>query len=155
MKWAIGAVILVALLAGIAYLTTPSDEQLIRQAIADSTQASREGRPGGVAEYLSKSLTINGLEFIDKSQISKVVRLSKPEVTFGQYEPQIDGDEATVNADVALKIDYQGFLFDDTIKGVRVTLKRESGYRWLVFPSPKWRITEVSAPGLGNLPSAM
>ena len=151
-KWIIGAVVALAAIAGLAYLTTPSDEELIRQAIVESTEASREGRPGGVAEHLSKSLTINGLDFIDRGEISRVVRLSRPEVTFGQYEPQVEGNEATVTADVALKIDYQGFMFDDTIRGVRVNLAKETGYRWLVFPSPKWRITEVSAPALGAIP---
>lgn len=154
-KWIIGAVIAIAALAGIAIVTTPSDEELIRQAIAKSTEASRNGEPGGVAEYLSKSLTFNGMEMFDQGEIRRFVRLTRPNVTFGQYEPQIQGDEATVTADVALDIDSPQFQFNDTIRNVRVILAKESGYRWLVFPSPKWRIREVSAPDLGVIPGSL
>ncbi|HXH62389.1 MAG TPA: hypothetical protein VNI20_13660 [Fimbriimonadaceae bacterium] len=148
--WILSGVV-VAVLAVVFVVTTPSDEQLVRQAIDESAQASQEGRPGGVLDHLSKSLTFNGAPVGDKAEISRVVRLAKPEVKFKDYTPSIDGDKATVIADVYVKLDYLGLHYDQNVRGVKVDLARERGFRWLVFPSSKWRITSVSAPDLSTL----
>ena len=156
-KWIIGsAIVAVGALALLFYVTAPSDKDLIRQAIDESTEASREGRPGGVLDYLSRSLTFNGMEVgFDRSEISKYVRLGRPDITFGDFDPVIEGDAATVTADVHIKMSFQSLNLDQTVQGVKVKLARESGLRWLVLPGDKWRITEVVAPDLAQFAQGM
>lgn len=150
-KWIVGsATVVVAALAVLFFVTAPTDEQLIRQALDESTEASRKGEPGGVLDYLSSSLTFNGIPVMDKQEVSKYVRLAKPEIEFGQYSPVVEGDQAAVVADVHIKMDFQGLSLDQTVPDVEVRLAKETGFRWLVFPGKKWRITEVSAPDLGQ-----
>ena len=156
-KWMVWSLaVAVAGLAVLFFVTAPSDDQLVRQAIDESTRASREGRPGGVLEYLSPYLAINADPMIDRSDIARVVRLSKPEVRFGPYAPQIDGEAALVRADVAVKMSFQGLNIDTTFHGVQVKLTKTTGVRWLFLPGSKWKITEVAAPDLdkytGGLP---
>lgn len=157
MKKAVVVSVIVALagLTGIYIATLPSDEELIREAIKESTLASREGRSGGVLEYLSKSISFNGMPVSDRAEISKYVRLSKPEVTFGAFEPQIEGKTASVKANVAVKIDYLGLNLDQTIPGVEVRLAKETTYRWVFVPAARWRITDVSAPDMAQYTDSM
>jgi hypothetical protein len=150
-KWIFGSVaVALAALAVLSYVTAPTDEQLIRQAIDESTEASRKGQPGGVLDYLSSSLTFNGLPIMDKQEVSKYVRLARPDITFGEFTPVVEGDRAAVVADVHIKMDWQGLKLDQTVPDVEVKLAKETGYRWLVLPGKKWRITEVMAPDLGQ-----
>jgi hypothetical protein len=150
-KWMIGSgAVAIVGLAALFFVTAPTDEQLIRQAIDESTEASRKGEPGGVLDYLSKSLTFNGLPIMDKQEISKYVRLAKPEITFGEFTPVVQDDKAAVVADVHLKMDFQGLSLDQTVPDVEVKLAKETGFRWLILPGKKWRITEVMAPDLGQ-----
>ncbi len=151
-KWIIGSgLVAFATLVVLFFVTAPTDEELIRQAIAESTEASREGRPSEVLEHLSKSITFNGVPVFDRSEIMKVVRLSRPEVTFSDYQPVIEGENAVVVADVHVKMEFQGINLDETVPGVQVRLAKETGLRWLVLPGTKWRITEVTAPDLAQL----
>ncbi len=146
-KWLIGSgLVAAAALTVLYFVTAPSDEELIQTAIADATQASREGRPGPVLDYLSKLFTFNGVPIMDRSEISKYVRLARPEIEFADFEPEIVGDDAVVVTDVHVKFSFQGMGMDQTVPNVQVRLARESGLRWLVLPGKKWRITEVSAP---------
>lgn len=155
-KWIIGSgiVVLVGLVV-LFFATSPSDDELIRQAINESTEASREGKAGSVLDHLSRSLTFNGNAIADRGEIAKYVRLASPDVSFSSYQPIIDGDTATVKADVAINIDYQGMHMDQIVPGVEVSLARETGFRWVVFPASKWRITSVSAPDLSSFSSVI
>ena len=151
-KWIVGSsVTVVAGLIVLYFATAPSDEELIDQAIKDSVIASKEGKPGGVLDHLSRSLTFNGMPVSDRSEIAKYVRLARPDVVFGPYTPVVEGDSATVRADVAVKIQFQSLQMDQTVRGVEVELARETGFRWVVFPASKWRIASVSAPEMGTI----
>jgi hypothetical protein len=150
-KWMIGSgLVAAAALTVLYFVTAPSDEVLIRRAITDATQASREGRPGPVLDYLSKLFTFNGVPIMDRGEISKYVRLARPDIEFGPFEPEVSGDQAVVVADVHVKFSFQGAGIDQTIPNVRIQLARESGLRWLVLPGKKWRVTEVTAPELAQ-----
>lgn len=150
-KWIVGSATIVVVALGVLFfVTAPTDEQLIRQALDESTEASRKGEPGGVLDHLSSSLTFNGIPVMDKQEVSKYVRLAKPEIDFGPFKPVVEGDQAAVVADVHIKMDFQGLSLDQTVRDVEVRLAKETGFRWLVFPGKKWRITEVSAPDLGQ-----
>lgn len=128
-------------------VTAPTDEQLIREALDESVLASREGRPNPVLDNLARTFTWNSQTVgIDRSEVSRIVRLGKPEIDLGQYRPEIQGAEATIVTDVHFKMDYQGYRVDKTLPGVEIKLRRVSGTRWLVLPSSRWKIYEVKAP---------
>jgi hypothetical protein len=140
------------------WLFQPSDEELIRQALEESVAAGREGRPGGVLEYLSESFQINTQEPVRRSDIARVVRLNRPNVTLGPWKSRIAGDLAVVqtSADVELGgVDSGGGAFDALklpkmqfrLDSVTIRLRRETDRRWLIVPVKKWRVISVSAPG--------
>ncbi len=148
-KWIVGSsLVVVAGLVVLFFATGPDDTDLINQAINESVVASKEGKPGSVLEHLSRSLSFNGMAVTDRTEIAKYIRLARPEVVFSTFHPEIDGDTAKVKADVSVKINYFSLQLDETVRDVEVTLARETGFRWLVFPASKWRITSVSAPEL-------
>lgn len=153
-----GAIAALILALGSVWLFQPSDEELIRQALDESVAAGREGRPGGVLEYLSESFQINTLEPIRRIDIARVVRLNRPNVTLGSWEPRIAGDLAVVQtvADVELGGTEEGGGALDVLKlpktqfrldAVTIRLRRETDRRWLIVPVKKWRVISVTAPG--------
>ncbi|MCH7944821.1 MAG: hypothetical protein IIC73_02225 [Armatimonadetes bacterium] len=142
-------------LAGLTVLfivTAPSDEDLIRTALEESVQASRDGRPGGVLDHLSRSLTFNGIPVGSRADIAEFVRKSKPDIELGPVEPVIDGDVATVVTSVRVNVTLPGFSADQTVAQVQIRLARQTGVRWLLFPGTKWRISEVTVPDLASVP---
>lgn len=145
---AIGAIVAVAALLLLlrSVLFGPSDKELIRDAVKESVEASREGRPGGVLEYLSNSFTFNDQEAPNRREIGKWIRQGKPEVVLRNSEPVISGETAEIVTPVHVKFDYLAFKFDQEIPNVRITLQKEAGTKWLIVPTKKWRIVSVTAP---------
>ena len=143
-------------LAGLTVLfivTAPSDEDLIRAALEESVQASRDGRAGGVLGHLSPSLTFNGMPVASRAEIADFVRKSRPDVELGPVEPVIEGNVATVVTSVRINVSFLGYSADQKLSGVQIRLARETGVRWLLFPGTKWRISEVTVPDLASVPS--
>ncbi|MBS1723743.1 MAG: hypothetical protein JSS66_12410 [Armatimonadetes bacterium] len=123
----------------------PSDRQLIAQALQDSCQASREGRPGGVMDYLSSSMRYNGEPIGDRREVARYIKQTRPEVVILNPTPVINGQTATVVSPVEVKISIGPMPVSMRLENVRITLSRETGFKWLVVPAPKWRITEIKA----------
>ena len=143
-------------LAGLTILfivTAPSDEELIRTAFEEAVQASRDGEPGGVLEHISRSLTFNGIPVGSRSEIADVIRRIKPDVELGSFEPVIEGDVATVVADVRFNGSFLTYTVDETIHGVQIKLAKEPGTRWLLLPGHRWRISEITMPDLASVQS--
>ncbi|MFX8820935.1 hypothetical protein ABTM55_19390, partial [Acinetobacter baumannii] len=80
----------------------PSDENLIREAVTRSIEASREGRPGGVIDYISDRFAVNG-DQPGTSAIARFIRESKPEVTIDSYKPLVNGDQALITTPVKVR----------------------------------------------------
>lgn len=142
-------------LAGLTVLfivTAPSDEDLIRAALEESVQASREGRPSVVLDHLSRSLTFNEVPVGSRADIAEFVRKSKPDIELGPVEPVIEGDVATVVTSVRFNVSFLGYSRDQTVPQVQIRLARTTGVRWLLFPGTKWRISEVTLPDLASVP---
>ena len=148
----VSCVVLVAALVGIFYATAPSDEELIERALEEAIVASREGKPGGVLEHLSRSMVYDGQQVLDWNKVSQYIKVAKPVIEIDANRPQIDGDQAIVVAKIDFKMGFQTLSIDETIDNVEIRFGRESGTRWLIFPAPQWKITEVSAPESGELP---
>ena len=141
-------------LAGLTVLflvTAPTDEELIREALEESVQASRDGRPSAVLDHLSRSLTFNGMPVGSRSEIADFVRRTKPEIELGPVEPVIEGDVATVVTSVRVNVSLPGFSAGQKVSQVQIRLARERGVRWLLFPGARWRISEVTVPDLASV----
>ena len=142
-------------LAGLTVLfivTAPSDEDLIRTALEESIQASREGRPSVVLDNISRSLTFNGAPVGSRAEIADFVRRNKPDFEIGPIDPVIDGDVATIVTSIRMNGTVLTYSFDETVSGVQIRFTRETGVRWLLFPGTKWRISEVTVPDLASVP---
>ncbi len=129
-------------------LTGPTDEQLIQEALQQSIQASREGKPGGVLEYLSRSLTYNDAPVGDRSEIAQFIRNSKPDVQVLDPKPRIEGDKAAIVSPVTVSMQLGPFQGEQRLDRVRITFTREMGTRWIVVPAPKWRVSDIVVEGL-------
>ncbi len=150
-KWLLGFLLLILVVFGIKAVMTmngPSDEKLVQQALAESIKASREGRPGGVMEYLSDSLKLNDQE-PGKRQIADFIKNSHPDISVSDTEPVIRQSEGTaqINSPVRIKLSFPGGAsVDKTIPNVTMKFQREDARVWLVIPTKQWRLVEVTVP---------
>ena len=120
------------------------DKALILEAVKDGLKASKEGRPGGVLEKLSASLTVNGEGTPGaKSQIADYIKRLKPDVEFKSLEPQVFGDEARIETPATMSVSILGMNQSVELKNVTITLKREDSYEYLIFPKKAWRVSDV------------
>jgi len=136
--------VVVAITAVKVILFQPSDSQLIETALNESIRAGKEGRPGGVLEYLSRSLTVNSEAMVDRKSIADFVRRAKPDVILRNMRASVEGDRATVVTPVLVKFEGLGMSMEREIPDVTITLQKERGTKWLVLPVTQWRIVEVS-----------
>lgn len=135
---------LIGAFAGYAAFFGPDDRELIHEALAESIVASREGKPGGVLEYLSRDLTFNDEPVQGNAEISRVISMSRPDVRVINAEPEIFGDRAQIVSPVEIKLSIPGVGVNQRLERVIITFSKEPGTRWLVLPYPKWRISGVS-----------
>lgn len=145
-KW-IASVSVVALIAVLflMFASGPTDRQLIQAALKESIQASREGRPGGVMQYLSHNLTFNSEDTGDRMSIASYIKQAKPDITVANDEPQIDDNKAIIITPVDVDLRIGPVSMPMHIKRAEIIFAKESGTRFLIFPSPVWRIQSIRA----------
>jgi hypothetical protein len=148
-------VLLLAARVGIGFLNQPTDEQLIQTAIKEAIAASKEGKAGGVLELMSSSLTVNqGDANGSKSNVSKYISNMRPDVTFANTKPTIEGDGARIETSANIKVNLLGNEQSADIPTVTIRLTKEEDKEWLIIPKRKWRITNVDVP-LENIPGLL
>jgi len=152
MKWLLVVVGLLVVVVGVkAFLTMrgPSDDVLVKQALDEAIKASKEGRPGGVMDYLSDSLTINA-ESPTRRKIADFIKQSHPEIQVQNSEPVIRESEGTaqINSPVHIKLTMPlgGSTVERTIPNVTLRFQREDAREWLIIPTRQWRLKEVTVP---------
>ncbi|HEY3780443.1 MAG TPA: hypothetical protein VGL56_05125 [Fimbriimonadaceae bacterium] len=120
----------------------PSDQDQIQTALANAVKASKEGRAGGVVEYLASNVQVNGEKYDINNQFASFIRKYHPDIKLGAINPKIDGDDATVTTDLDIS------LLNNSIKMPNVTFKlhKEHDKTLLFFPSEHWKVTGASAP---------
>lgn len=124
-----------------------SDTEAIRQALADSIQASREGRPGGVMDKLSDNISYNGQnEGGYQRDIARYIKTSKPDVEVENMDPVVTGDEATIVSPVQLTLSLLGQSVTKQIKEVTLVFRKEPEREFLIIPTVKWKLAEVRVP---------
>ncbi len=138
----------IALLLAIrfALFGQPSDREQIANALAESIRASKEGRPGGVIEYLSPHFKINEENPGSSQRIGKFIRDNRPDIEVRNTEPVISGDKAEIDTSVKVTVQLLSVPLQQEIPNVKIHFQKESGLRWLVFPVKDWKIASVEAP---------
>lgn len=141
---------LLAIALGIRYAITafssPDDQTLIRQALDESIKASREGRPGGVMELLSRDLRVNEMPVNVNTQVLQFIRDSKPNVRLENDEAIIAGNEAKIVSPVQVDVKFLAVSRTVHLNEVTLTFHKEEAREWLIIPTKKWRLTKVEAP---------
>jgi len=140
---AIGLVIALGLASGFGLFGGPSDRELIEIALKDAIQASREGRPGGVLDFISKRFEVNGEQYGTRD-ISNTIKDMRPDVEIERPAPTITGDSATITSPVRLSVSLPPVGMN--ISSVTIHFARENGTNWLIFPTKKWRMVRIEIP---------
>ena len=132
---------------GLGFLNQPDDKTLIVEAVKEAQKAGREGRPGGVLDFLDlPKLQLNGEDATGAApQIANYVKNSKPDIEFTKIEPIVTGDDARIETPATVKIGVAMFTKDVTIPNVVINLKKEVEHEWLFIPKKSWKITQIRA----------
>jgi hypothetical protein len=142
---ALAAIVLLALRVVPGLLNPPSDDVLVRQALQESIDASRDGRPGGVLDVLSEQFRINEME-PTRRQVMQAVRDNRPEVEVPDQRVLVTGDEARIVSPITVTIRRGPFSMDRTIPEVTILFRREDDTQWLLIPRRRWKLAEVQVP---------
>jgi hypothetical protein len=146
LAWIGVAVVALVVLRLTVFADRPNDQKLIQQALADSIQASKEGRPGGVMDKISEKFNINGMRPGSRWDIAKFIRDSKPDVVVENTQAFIDGDKAQITSPVQIKMSFLNQKWDRRVNNVTIVFEKEDGRKWLVIPTRQWRLTDVVLP---------
>lgn len=138
---AVGALVVLRLA-----LNQPSDETLIRTALTEAIQASKEGQPGPVLDFISRTATYNGQQADDRREIGRYIQQYRPSVTVLRPVPTIEGDTATIVSPVKLEMRLLALQGSAEIPNVTIQLRRETALKWFVVPTNKWRVASIEAP---------
>jgi hypothetical protein len=132
---------------GLALLNQPDDKTLIKEAIQDCVKASREGRGGGVLDYISNNFTLNSSEVAgNRSEVSRYVKNMKPDVEFLNIQPVIMGDEAKVESPAKFTMSLLTMSKTFDIPQVTVTLRKEEERTWFLVPTKRWKVSDIQVP---------
>lgn len=148
-KIIIGVVALAALLVVLRltiFAPQPNDQKLIRAALEESLQASREGRPGGVLDILSSKFKINDQAPGSRWDIAKFIRDNKPEIDIQNKGAVISGDTASITTPVHIKLSFLNQTWDQKVDNVTLVFQKEEGSKFIVIPTREWHLTDVMVP---------
>ena len=132
---------------GLGFLNQPDDKTLITEAIKEAQKASKEGRPGGVMDFLSVSLNVNGSEIEgNRREVWNMIKDQKPDIEFTKIEPIITGEDARFESPANVKVGIAMISRTVTIPNVVINLKKEEAREWFIIPKKSWKITQIRAP---------
>ena len=140
----VGIAILATVMRFTLFGNNASDQELIKGALKESIEASKEGRSGSVIELLSDQFEVNGQQ-PGTAQISRMVKEYKPEVEVSNDDPVIAGETAEIISPVKLKLKFplsQSFEISD----VKFHFQKEQATTLIFFPTKKWRLRSVELP---------
>ena len=123
----------------------PDDKTLIKQALADAIQASKEGQAGSVVDKLTENFRVNDVR-TGTSKIAELVKNNHPVVDVKETDPIVSGDSAQITSDVSLHVSVLGQSFDRNLNDVQLLFKKETGTDWLIFPATRWRLAAARIP---------
>ena len=127
------------------FASQPNDQKQIAQALNDSIQAIKEGRPGGVLDLLSDKFKIND-QAPGSFNIAKFIREQKPDIDVANTTAVVSGDTARIDTPVHVKFSYLTQTFDQNVPNVTLIFQKEEGHRYIFFPDSEWHLTSVEVP---------
>ena len=145
-----GLILLALVGVGVASrtLNRGDDKAMIQETLRQALQATRDGKPGGVMDALSKSLTVNDQQADGNfGQISNYIKNQKPDIEVLNTTPIVTGDEARITSPIRIKMSLP--IVGDraaTVKDVIMTFQKETAREFLIVPVKKWRLLQVKAP---------
>ena len=110
--YTIGLALCALIVLRVIFAPKPDDQKLIREALAASIDASREGRPGGVMDKISEKFNINGMQPGSRWDIAKFIRDSKPEIVVENTTALVEGDTARITSPVQIKFAFLNQKWD-------------------------------------------
>lgn len=131
----------------------PSDEELIKRALTEAVTASREGRSGGVLDFIGDSFKINNTQ-IGGRQVSDFIRNQKPDISIDYHTPQFGADMARMTSTAKIKIGGFGLSENFELKNITLDFKKENSNDILLLPVKKWKLEAVHVPLDGLPPEA-
>ena len=131
---------------GLGFLRAPDDAGLIREALNETTKAAREGRPGGVLDYLSAEASLNGQKAPDVRGIADSIRRYSPDVKLNSTDATIAGNEARVVTAGEVSFGILNARATVPLNRVTITLTKEEDRDFLIIPTHRWRVTKVEVP---------
>jgi hypothetical protein len=138
------ALLALCLRSYVAWINRPNDATLVRQALLEAIQASREGRPGSAAELLGTSIKIDNVEVTSvQRQITDFIRKQRPNLTVDHPAPKIIGNEARIVSSVEIDL---GLFGNRRLRQVTMIFRKEDSTEYLVIPTRKWHLVEVRTP---------
>jgi hypothetical protein len=141
----IGLAALLLVLRLTVFAPQPDDQKEIAQALQNSIQASKDGRPGGVLDLLSEKFKINE-QSPGTFNIAKFIRDNKPDITVANTTAVVSGDTARIDTPVHVKFSYLTQTFDKDIQGVTLVFQKEEAHKYIFFPTTEWHLTNVEVP---------
>jgi len=141
----LGVVVALVVLRLTIFAPQPDDQKLVADALTQSIEASKEGRPGGVLDILSSKFRINNQD-PGRVNIAKFIRDSKPDVEVANMQAVVSGDTARIDSPVHVKAHFLTQQFDQQIPNVTFVFKKEEGTRYLVIPTTEWHLTDIEVP---------
>jgi len=141
----LGVVVALAILRFTIFAPAPNDQQLIAEALRQSIQASKEGRPGGVLDILSSKFRIND-QSPGTMNIAKFIRDSKPDVDVSNMTAVVSGDTARIDSPVHVRATFLTQTFDQQIPNVTFVFQKEDAHKFLIIPTTEWHLTDIEVP---------
>jgi hypothetical protein len=146
--WLVPILALLALAVGfvLANSSAPPDKVLIRAALNQSIQASREGNPVGVLQQLSRSFKVNDLSG-SPMDIAKFIRDNRPDIEIPEpSDAEIVINESEGTARLVTPVKIKMLSMGATLNEVTIIFRKEDSFKWFVIPSRQWKVIQVYAP---------
>lgn len=129
----------------LSFLSYPSANSQVEQALEMSLAATKQGQPGGVAEMFATSYA--AAKGTEASLDPLTVRQLKPEVVIGHRGIKLEGDRAVIPSPLHMKIEPSPGQTVEIAANVNIWFVSERKAKFLGLPAKKWRIQSVEYAG--------
>jgi hypothetical protein len=146
-----GAIVVLLGLRMTLFAPHQNDQEMIRDALAQSIKDSKDGKAGSLMDLLSDKFKVNGTQE-SQHDIARLVKQWRPDITVDSEDPIVSGDTAKIISTVHLKVSLPGGEIDKDVPNVTFTFQREDSSKFLVIPTKKWKLTDVDVPP-GSIPT--
>lgn len=151
-----GATILLAALLvlwRLAAVPAPPETQQVRERLEEVRQAIERRDLNTIMDAISDDFEAFGYS-PDRLRVeiaSAFRRGVKPHVRYTNPSVNVIGKEATVNMQVEVWWEEQGFVGRHEPTDIQLYLRKEPAHKWLVIPTEKWRVVDIEGVSIGEL----